>query len=129
MANTKDLQIQALLDGTGKAGPELTHGLSELGGGKMADGLVELWEAGQHNGVVKGATITTLAFSAAIGGYILIKNAIEERQTKKALAEIQASVANHAADDESSVSGTAIKNISSGEGASDEGTDFCRDED
>lgn len=99
MANTKELQIQALLDGTGKAGPELTHGLSELGGGKMADGLVELWKAGQHNGVVKGATITTLAFSAVIGGYILIKNAIEDRQMKKALAEIKASAASRTNDE------------------------------
>lgn len=121
MANTKELQIQALLDGAGKAGPELTHGLSELGGGKMADGLVELWKAGQHNGVVKGATITTLAFSAVIGGYILIKNAIEDRQTRKALAEIKASAASRSADDEDLVSGAAIQNATPREVAADEG--------
>lgn len=99
MAKTKELQIQDLLNGAGKAGPELTHGLSELGGGKMSNGLVELWKAGQHSGVVKGATITTLVFSAAIGGYILIKNTIEDRQMKKALAEIQNSVDKHSADE------------------------------
>lgn len=110
MANTKELQIQALLDGAGKAGPELTHRLSELGGGKMSNGLVGLWKAGQHNGVIKGVTITTLVFSAAIGGYILIKNAIEDRQMKKALSEIQKSTVNHSADDESFASGTEIQN-------------------
>ena len=120
MANTKELQIQALLDGAGKAGPELTHSLSELGGGKMSNGLVELWKAGQHNGVVKGATITTLVFSAAIGGYILIKNAIEDRQMKKALVEIHDSAANHSADDESFVSGTVTQNATMVQVAPDE---------
>lgn len=76
----------------------------------MSNGLVELWKAGQHNGVVKGATITTLVFSAAIGGYILIKNAIEDRKMKKVLAEIQDSTPNHSVDDESLASGTAIQN-------------------
>ena len=95
MANTKDLQVKALLDGAGKAGPELTHGLSELGGGKMADGLVTLWKSGQKSGKVKGVTITTLAFSAVIGGYVLIKNAIEDRQMKKALEEIEISATRH----------------------------------
>lgn len=90
MGNTKELQIQTLLNGKGKAGPELTHSLSELGGGKMADGLVELWKAGQLNGVVKGATITTLLFTAAIGGFILIKNKIEDREMRQVLAEIKA---------------------------------------
>lgn len=121
MANTKELQIQALLDSAGKAGPEVTHGLSELGGGKMSTGLVELWKAGQRNGVVKGATITTLAFSAVIGGYILIKNAFEDREMKKALAEVQASAANHSTDDESLVSGTANQNTAPVQVASDEG--------
>ena len=120
MANTREQQIQALLDGAGKAGPELTHGLSELGGGKMSNGLVELWKAGQHNGVVKGATITTLVFSAAIGGYILIKNAIEDRKMKKALAEIRASADSHSADDERLVSDTVIKNDTQAQVASDE---------
>ena len=91
MGNAKELQIQTLLNGKGKAGPELTHSLRELGGGKMADGLVELWKAGQHNGAVKGATITTLLFTAAIGGFILIKNKIEDREMRRVLAEIKAS--------------------------------------
>lgn len=120
MANTKELQIQALLDGEGKAGPELTHSLSELGGGKMSNGLVELWKAGQHNGVVKGATITTLVFSAAIGGYILIKNAIEDRQMKKALVEKHDSAANHSADDEGFVSDTVTQNATLVQVAPDE---------
>ena len=94
MVNTKDLQVKALLNGAGKAGPELTHSLSELGGGKMADGLVELWKSGQKSGIVKGATITTLAFSAVIGSYVLIKNAIEDRRMKKALEEIDISATN-----------------------------------
>ena len=38
MANTKELQIQELLNGAGKAGPELTHGLSELGAEKCPMG-------------------------------------------------------------------------------------------
>ena len=120
MANTREQQIQVLLDGAGKAGPELTHGLSELGGGKMSNGLVELWKAGQHNGMVKGATITTLVFSAAIGGYILIKNAIEDREMKKALAEIRASADSHSADDERLVSDTVIQNDTQAQVASDE---------
>lgn len=128
MANTKEIQIQALLDGAGKAGPELTHGLCSLGGGKMADGLVELWKAGQHNGVVKGAAITPLAFSAVIGGYILIKTAIEDRQMKKTLAEIKASVASRTADDESQVSGATTQNPPQGEDASGEEYELSRQE-
>ncbi len=120
MANTKELQIQALLNGAGKAGPELTHGLSELGGGKMSNGLVELWKAGQQSGVVKGATVTTLVFSAAIGGYILIKNAIEDRQMKKVLAEIQNSAAKHATDDEGFSSDAENQNDTVAQGAFDE---------
>ena len=121
MANAKEMQVQALLDGAGKAGPKLTHGLSELGGGKMADGLVELWKAGQRNGVVKGATITTLAFSTVIGGYILIKNAIEEREIKKVLAEVQASAANQSINDENLASGTAEQHVAPIEIPCDEG--------
>lgn len=121
MANSKNLQIQALLDGAGKAGPELTHGLSELGGGKMADGLVELWKAGQHNGAVKGATITTLVFSAAIGGYILIKNTIEDRRIKKALAEIKTPVVSPSDDAEIPVSGVTIQGTNLGEDTANEG--------
>ena len=121
MGNTKDLQIQALLDGAGKAGPELTHGLSELGGGKMADGLVELWKAGQHNGAVKGATITTLVFSAAIGGYILIKNAIEDRRIKKALVEIKQPVVSPSADGSAPVSDADPQSSTLEEVVADEG--------
>lgn len=113
MANTKELQTQELLNGAGKAGPELTHGLSELGGGKMSNGLVELWKTGQQSGVVKGATVTTLVFSAAVGGYILIKNAIEDRQMKKVLAEILDSADKHSADNESPISNTATTGESS----------------
>ncbi len=104
MANERNLQIHTLLNGIGKAGPELTHGLSELGGGKMADGLVSLWKDGQHKGFVKGTTITTLAFTTIIGGYILIKNAIEEHQMKKALEELQSSVAAPTVESASAVS-------------------------
>lgn len=43
MANTKELQIQNLLDGAGKAGPELTHGLSEL---VVAKWPMVLWHYG-----------------------------------------------------------------------------------
>lgn len=91
MANTKDWEVNALLDGAGKSGSELTHGLSKLGKGKMADGLVELWKAGHKSGFVKGAAVTGLAFSVAIGSYILIKHAIEDRRTKNALRKIEIS--------------------------------------
>ena len=98
MTNTKELQIENLLDGTGKAGPELTHGLSELGGGKMADGLVALWKSGQKSGMIKGATITTLAFSAVIGGYVLIKNAVKDRKMKRILKESEISAVDYPAE-------------------------------
>lgn len=61
----------------------------------MADGLVALWQSGQKSGMIKGVTITTLVFSAAIGGYVLIKNAIKDREMKRVLEDVEFSAAGH----------------------------------
>ena len=66
----------------------------------MPDGLVELWDAGRHNGAIIGATLTALAFTVTIGGYNLIKRAIENRRVKKALMEIKTSAVSTSASDE-----------------------------
>ncbi len=97
MSKTTDVQIQALLTAAGKPAPKMTQALSELGKGDMSEGLVTLWEAGRHNGVIKGATITGLVFSAIAGGYILIKNSIADKQVKKELSETQLHVSNDSA--------------------------------
>ena len=47
MSNTNNQQVLALLNGAGKPAPEMTKGLSVLGDGNMADGLIALWENGQ----------------------------------------------------------------------------------
>lgn len=91
MGETKEMQIKTLLEGTGKTGPDFTHALSELGGGKMADGLMELWEAGKRNGEVRAVTVTSLVFFAAIGGYVLVKNAVEGRKINKAYSALSIS--------------------------------------
>ena len=55
MNSTNNPQVLALLNGAGKPAPEMTRGLSVLGDGNMADGLIALWKNGQRNGIVKGA--------------------------------------------------------------------------
>ena len=85
MSNTKNPQVLALLNGTGKSAPEMTRGLSVLGDGSMADGLIALWENGQKNGIVKGVVGTSLLFTVGIGVYALAKNKIAEHQAKQAI--------------------------------------------
>ena len=85
MSNTNNQQVLALLNGAGKPAPEMTKGLSVLGDGNMADGLIALWENGQKNGIVKGTVVTSLVFTAGIGLYALAKNIIAEYQAKQAI--------------------------------------------
>jgi len=87
MNGTNNSQVLELLNGAGKSAPEMTRGLSVLGDGSMADGLVALWENGQRNGIVKGAVGTSLIFTVGIGLYALAKNKIAEHQVKKSIRE------------------------------------------
>ena len=92
MNSTNNPQVLALLNGAGKPAPEMTRGLSVLGDGNMADGLIALWKNGQRNGIVKGAVGTSLMFTAGIGLYILAKNKIAERQAKQNIRDTCADV-------------------------------------
>lgn len=83
MTGTNNPQILALLNGSGKPAPVMTQGLSVLGDGSMADGLIALWENGQKNGIVKGAVGTSLVFTVGIGLYALAKNKIAGHQAKQ----------------------------------------------
>ena len=85
MNGTNNPQVLALLNGAGKPAPEMTRGLSVLGDGSMADGLIALWENGQKNGIVKGTVVTSLAFTVGIGLYALAKNKIAEHKAKQAI--------------------------------------------
>lgn len=59
MNDTKKELIKTLLNSSGKTGPTMTHTISELGNGNMADGLVTLYRSGQFNGMIIGAGIMT----------------------------------------------------------------------
>lgn len=52
MNDTKKELIKTLLNSNGKTGPAMTHTISELGNGNMADGLVTLYRSGQFNGMI-----------------------------------------------------------------------------
>ena len=85
MELTNNAQVLDLLNGAGKPAPEMTRGLSVLGDGNMADGLVALWEDGQKNGIVRGVAGAALVFTAGIGLYALIKNVIAARKAKQVI--------------------------------------------
>ena len=59
MNNTKNELIKTLLNSSKKTGPAMTHTISELGNGSMADGLVTLYRSGQFSGMIIGAGIVT----------------------------------------------------------------------
>ena len=84
----KDYQVQTLLEAGGKAASEMTHDIAILGEGRMADGLIALYDAGRNSGIVQGVGITAVVFTVGIGAYVLIKNAVEEKRTKQALLEL-----------------------------------------
>lgn len=82
---TNNSQVLNLLNGAGKPAPEMTQGLSVLGNGSMADGLIVLWKNGQKNGIAKGAVVTFLVFTVGIGLYALAKNKLAERKAEQAI--------------------------------------------
>lgn len=92
------LVSQVLETSAGRA-PDMTHALCSLGGGDMGAGIVALWDAGQRNGMIKGASITTLIFSLGISvGVVLLhrhhENKLDEveRETADACLEFATSV-------------------------------------
>lgn len=92
------LVSQVLETSSGRA-PDMTHALCSLGGGDMGAGIIVLWNAGQRNGIVKGASITTLIFSLGISvGMVLLhrhhENKLDEveQETADACLEYATSV-------------------------------------
>ena len=85
MSSANNQQVLDLLKGAGKAAPEITHSLSQLGEGCMVDGLIALWENGQRNGVINGAIGATVVFTVGISVSILIKNKVTELRAKQAI--------------------------------------------
>lgn len=74
------LVSQVLETSSGRA-PDMTHALCSLGGGDMGAGIVALWNAGLRNGIVKGASITTLIFSFGISaGMVLLHRHHENKR-------------------------------------------------
>lgn len=91
--------VSQVLETSGCRAPDMTHALCNLGKGDMGAGITALWNAGQQNGVVRGATITSLIFSFGIGVGILLlhrhyENKLDEveRETADACLEFAASV-------------------------------------
>lgn len=83
MNDTKKELIKTLLNSSGKTGPTITHTISELGNGNMADGLVTLYRSGQFNGMIIGAGImVALVVIHKVG-----KATIEGVQTQKAIRQ------------------------------------------
>lgn len=88
MNGTNNPQVLDLLNGARKPAPEMTRGLSVLGDGSMADGLIALWENGKKNGIAIGTVVTSLVFTVGIGLYAFAKNKIAERQAKQTIKEV-----------------------------------------
>lgn len=97
MSTVSNPQISYLLDeGVKKSGADFTKVLCEIGNGNMGTGVCEVWidgwNSGQTNGIGIGigigAGVTICILSVAIGAYTVIKNAVEVRQTKKAVEEL-----------------------------------------
>ena len=82
-ANTT--QVVSLLNKTEKSASEMTQGLSILGDGRMADGLIALWKNGQKNGIIEGVIGTSVVFTVGIGLYALAKNKMSEYQVKQVI--------------------------------------------
>lgn len=83
MNDTKKELIKILLNCSGKTGPTMTHTISELGNGNMADGLVTLYRSGQFNGMIIGTGIMiALVIIHKVG-----KATIEGVQTQKAIRQ------------------------------------------
>ena len=76
------LVSQVLETSAGRA-PDMTHALCSLGKGDMGAGIVALWNAGQRNGMIKGASITTLIFSLGIGVSMMLLHRHHENQLDK----------------------------------------------
>lgn len=85
MNSTNNPEVLALLNGAGKSAPEMTRGLSVLGDGSMAEGLIALWKNGQKNGIVKGTVVTTLVFTVGISLYALAKNRLAELNVERTI--------------------------------------------
>ena len=62
----------------------MTHNLSELGGGNMAEGLVTLYRSGRLNGIVIGAGSVT----ALVASYHVGKAVIEGIKTQSAIRKL-----------------------------------------
>ncbi|MBO5395528.1 MAG: hypothetical protein J6A97_01470 [Clostridia bacterium] len=91
--------VSQVLETSASRAPDMTHALCSLGGGDMGAGIVTLWNAGQRNGMIKGASITTLIFSLGISvGVVLLhrhhENRLDkvERKTADACLEFATSV-------------------------------------
>lgn len=76
------LVSQVLETSAGRA-PDMTHALCSLGKGDMGAGIVALWNAGQRNGMIKGASITTLIFSLGIGVSAMVLQKYHKKQLDK----------------------------------------------
>ena len=74
------LVSQVLETSAGRA-PDMTHALCSLGKGDMGAGIVALWNAGQINGMIRGASITTLIFSLGIGVSMMFLHRHHENKT------------------------------------------------
>ena len=85
MNGTNTPQILTLLSQPGKTAAKMTHGLSVLGHGNMADGLICLWKNGQKNGIVKGIIGTSLVFTVGSVLYSFAKNKFTEYQAQQTL--------------------------------------------
>lgn len=86
MSEEKKVLVESLLNSVGKTSPEMNQNLKMLGDGYMADGLTALWQAGQHSGIVKGATYSTVVFSLGLAAYVLIKNKVQDVRVAKQIA-------------------------------------------
>ena len=77
---TKNALVNQVLATRDSCAPEMTHALSNLGGGDMGTGITALWSAGNRNGMIRGASITSLVFSLGIGAGMLLLQRHYENQ-------------------------------------------------
>lgn len=80
-------KVIAVFDACAQKAPAMTHALSELGNGDMGNGIITLWQAGQRNGFIQGATVTSVLFVIGIGACKVASCIREDRRLKKLLRE------------------------------------------
>lgn len=85
--NDRKEEIKKLLADACKSGPEMTHGLKNVGDGDMKRGITILAEYFEENGIKKGAIGGTVGTLTVLGLIAVVKKAYDMNKTHKEKGE------------------------------------------